>query len=150
MPTVILGILNNANMSMKEVSNISNVPFSTLNNASKKPIETWSIRVLNAFAEGLKMKPSELLEELQPSTYKLEIDDKNQIIQGVYIPDIENYYAIRTVVEIEHLEGWNPTNTDIRYLHKQALDPDPSLVKEVDDVLKEYHVKTRRWSIQWE
>lgn len=144
MPTVILGILSNANMSMKEISDVSKVPFSTLNNASKKPIDTWSIRVLNAFAEGLRMKPSELLEELQPSTYKLKIDDKNQIIQGVYIPDKENFYAIRTVVEMEHLEGWNPTSADIKYLQKQAVDPDPSLVDEVDEVLKEYHVKTRR------
>lgn len=144
MPTVILGLLQNANLSMKEVSKRSNVPFSTLNNASKKPIETWSIRVLNAFAKGLKIKPSELLEKLQPSTYTLDIDDKKQSIQGVYIPDIENYYAIRTVVEAEHLEGWNPTTTDIKYLSKQAVDPDPEIVRDVENALKEYNVKTKK------
>lgn len=144
MPAVILGLLQNANLSMKEVSKRSNVPFSTLNNASKKPIETWSIRVLNAFAKGLKIKPSELLEKLQPSTYTLDIDDIKQSIQGVYIPDIENYYAIRTVVEAEHLEGWNPTAMDIKYLSKQAVDPDPEIVRDVENALKEYNVKTKK------
>lgn len=134
MPAVIQGLLNNANITIKQVSEKSKVPFSTLNNAAKKPIESWSIRVLNAFAKGLNKSPSNLLEILQPNNYQLEIDNKNQTIQGVYIADKDNFYNIRTVVEAEHLEGWNPTEIDIKNLLNTILNPDPDLLKEYHEV----------------
>lgn len=132
MPTVISGLLHQSNITLKEVSERSSVPVSTLSNAAKKPIETWSIRVLNAFAKGLKKDPSDLLKILQPNEYELEIDDKEQTIQDVYIPDKELYQQIRFVVEMEHLEGWNPNKQDIEYLVNSAQHPDPKLDNEID------------------
>lgn len=132
MPAVISGLLDQKNVSLKEVSEKSGVPVSTLSNAAKKPIESWSIRVLNAFAKGLDEEPSDLLNILQPKGYQLDINDRKQTIQGVYISDKELYQQIRFVVEMEHLEGWNPTTKDIRYLLSSAKNPDPELDKEID------------------
>ena len=99
MSTIILRLLHNANISIEEISKKSQIPLDALVNATEEPIEFWTIRELNAFAESLKIKPGELLEELQPSTYILDIDDDAQTIQGVNISNLENYYAIRAVVE---------------------------------------------------
>ncbi len=40
-----------------------------------KPIETWSVRVLNAFASGLNERAGDLLNMLQSKEYKLDIND---------------------------------------------------------------------------
>ncbi|MCO6529779.1 helix-turn-helix domain-containing protein, partial [Lactobacillus sp.] len=61
MSATIVKLLESKNMSVTKVSEISKVPLSTLRNAIVKPIETWSIRVLNAFAIGLGEKPGDLL-----------------------------------------------------------------------------------------
>jgi hypothetical protein len=132
---VILGLLNNQNISVREVSEISKVPFSTLNNAMKKPIETWSIRVLNAFALALNQAPSKLLEILQPNGYELRIDNDAQTIQGVYIPDKVLFTQIRFVVENQHLEGWKPDKKDIEYLLDRAYNPDPELDDAIDKLV---------------
>ncbi|MCH3904309.1 MAG: helix-turn-helix transcriptional regulator [Lactobacillus sp.] len=134
MPAVILGLMKESHVSMKEISEKSHVPFSTLNNAAKKPIENWSIRVLNAFATGLNKSASDLLEILQPQNYQLNIDNRNQTIQDVFIPDKELFQQIRFVVESEHLEGWNPTSKDIKYLLNAAKNPDPKMVAEAKDL----------------
>ena len=132
---VILGLLNNQNISVREVSEISKVPFSTLNNAIKKPIETWSIRVLNAFALALNQAPSKLLEILQPNGYELRIDNDAQTIQGVYSPDKVLFTQIRFVVENQHLEGWKPDKKDIEYLLDRAYNPDPELDDAIDKLV---------------
>ena len=135
MSTIILRLLHNANISIEEISKKSQIP-------TEEPIEFWTIRELNAFAESLKIKPGELLEELQPSTYILDIDDDAQTIQGVNISNLENYYAIRAVVEAEHLEGWNPVAADITYLNNQIVNPDSEFIKDVESALNEYDVNT--------
>lgn len=132
MATVIMNMLDQANLTLSDVAKTSNVPLSTLTNAAKKPIESWSIRVLNAFAKGLRKKASTLLDELQPENYTLDIDDQKQIIQGVYIADKQEYFNMRAVVQAEHLEGWNPTKKDIEYVYKEITNPKP-------EYLKEYH-----------
>lgn len=132
MATVIMNLLAQDNLTLNDVSKISNVPLSTLSNAAKKPIESWSIRVLNAFAKGLSKKSSDLLDILQPNNYSLEINDNRQTIQGYYIPNKQEYFNLRTVVEAEHLEGWNPTKKDIEYIYHEITNPKP-------EYLKEYH-----------
>jgi len=42
------------------------------------------------------------------------------------------YQQIRFVVEMEHLEGWNPTRNDIQYLLDTVKHPDPKLDAEID------------------
>lgn len=134
MATVISNLLKENKLSIYDVAKISGVPKSTLANSIKKPIESWSIRVLNAFAEGLRKQPSQLLDILQPSNYILKINDKEQTIQGVYISDKETYQQIKFVVQMEHLEGWNPTSDDIKYLLHNANHPDPEIDDQLDDI----------------
>ena len=49
---------------------------------------------------------------------ELMIDNDKQTIQGVPIIGRKLFLNIRTVVEAEHLEGWNPAPNDIRDLIK--------------------------------
>lgn len=64
------------------------------------------------------------------SSYELTIDDEQQIIQGIVIPDKEMYQQIRFVIENNHLEGWQPSKKDVEWLLKNAVNPDPELIKE--------------------
>lgn len=134
MSATIVKLLESKNMSVTKVSEISNVPLSTLRNAIVKPIETWSIRVLNAFAIGLGERPGDLLNVLEAQPYILDINDDTQTIQGVFIADKETYQQIRTVVEVNHLEGWNPTKSDILELLDEAINPDPQVAKRFEEV----------------
>lgn len=134
MSATIVKLLESKNMSVTKVSEISNVPLSTLRNAIVKPIETWSIRVLNAFAIGLGERPGDLLNVLEAQPYILDINDETQTIQGVFIADKETYQQIRTVVEVNHLEGWNPTKPDIQELLDEAINPDPQVAKRFEEV----------------
>ena len=70
-----------------------------------KPIETWSVRVLNAFASGLNERAGDLLNMLQSKEYKLDINDEKQTIQGVYVSDKAMYLELRGVIVASHLEG---------------------------------------------
>ena len=47
------------------------------------------------------------------------------------------YNNIRTAVEVEHLEGWNPTKKDIKYLLDSAINPDPKLTQRYDKIFGE-------------
>ena len=134
MTTVIMNLLDQYNLTLSDISKISNVPLSTLTNAAKKPIESWSIRVLNAFAKGLSRKSSDLLDTLQPDNYSLDINDKRQTIQGVYIPDKQEYFNLRAVVQAEHLEGWNPTKKDIEYVYHGVINPKTKYLKEYHEL----------------
>jgi len=137
MANAILGYLDNQRISINEVSKKSGVAVSTLDNAVKKPIENWSIRVLDAFAVALNEKPGNLLNKLQPNPYILDINDGKQTIQGVYIPDKEMYQQIRSAVEDNHLEGWNPTSKDVKFLLKNALNPNPKDMERIDRIWNE-------------
>ena len=134
MSATIVKLLESKNMSVTKVSEISNVPLSTLRNAIVKPIETWSIRVLNAFAIGLGERPGDLLNALEAQLYILDINDETQTIQGVFIADKETYQQIRTVVEVNHLEGWNPTKSGIQELLDGAINPNPQVAERFEKI----------------
>ena len=99
-----------------------------------KPIETWSVRVLNAFASGLNERAGDLLNMLQSKEYKLDINDEKQTIQGVYVSDKAMYLELRGVIEASHLEGWNPIKKDIESVLDGVLNPDPEEVKEIMEI----------------
>lgn len=66
------------------------------------------------------------------ANYQLKIDDQKQTIQDVYIANKELFQQVRFVVEMEHLEGWNPTQADIYYLLQEANEPDSYLDDEIN------------------
>lgn len=134
MSATIVKLLKSKNISVAKVAEASNVPLSTLRNSIVKPIETWSIRVLNAFAIALKEKPGDLLNMLEAQPYILDINDETQTIQGVFIANKEIYQQIRTVVEVNHLEGWNPTESDIQELFDEAILPDPAVAERFEEI----------------
>ena len=131
MSATITKLLNSKHVSVREVAEKSHVSESTLRKAIARPIESWSIRILDAFAAGLDKRAGDLLNMLKPQSYNLEIDDETQTIQGVFIPDKEMYFEIRGVVEASHLEGWNPTKEDIQAVLDGVVNPDPEEVKEI-------------------
>lgn len=134
MSATIVKLLKSKNISVAKVAEASNVPLSTLRNSIVKPIETWSIRVLNAFAIALKEKPGDLLNMLETQPYILDINDETQTIQGVFIANKEIYQQIRTVVEVNHLEGWNPTESDIQELFDEAIQPEPVVAERFEEI----------------
>ena len=90
--------------------------------------------MLNAFAIGLGERPGDLLNVLEAQPYILDINDETQTIQGVFIADKETYQQIRTVVEVNHLEGWNPTKSDIQELLDEAINPDPQVAERFEKI----------------
>lgn len=139
MAALITNLLKREHLSLSDVARISGVAKSTLSSATKRPVETWTIKTLNAFAKGLNEEAGALLNFLQSRSYQLEINDHNQTIQGVQIADKELYQQIRFVVENNHLEGWQPTKEDIEYLVNVAVNPDPQLLKEYHQIFGVHH-----------
>ena len=127
-------ILRKNQVTPSEVAKVGGLNQSTINRAMKRPVSSWSIRVLNAFAKALYQSPGDLLDQLQPSFYTLEIDDQHQTIQGVQISDLESYQQIRFVVQNGALEGWEPSKEDILFLVDRAEHPDPKLEKEYEEI----------------
>ncbi|MEO5285928.1 helix-turn-helix domain-containing protein [Limosilactobacillus allomucosae] len=127
-------ILQKNNLTQSDVARASGISLATINQAIKKPVSSWSIRILNAIAEVLHQSPGKLLDRLQKSQYSLEINDQYQTIQGVKINDLELYQNIRFVVQNNVLEGWEPTTEDILFLVDSAEHPDPKLEKEYQEI----------------
>ena len=134
METAISRLLKSRNINIVDVAKKSAVSASTLRKAAVRPLETWSVRVLNAFATGLNERAGDLLNMLQPKEYKLDINDEKQTIQGVYVSDKAMYLELRGVIEASHLEGWNPTKKDVEIVLDGVLNPDPEEVKEIMEI----------------
>lgn len=134
MTATIKKLLNSQNLSLNDVATISNVPLTTLRSSITKPIEKWSIRVLNAFAKSLDTPAGDLLNMLEQKEYSLEIDNKNQTIQGVFIRDKFVFQEMRGVIEASHLEGFNPTAKDIEDIRNSVMNPDPQEVERIDKI----------------
>lgn len=137
MTEMIMNLLSSRDLSLKKVAEKSDVSINTLKKSVHKPIESWSIRVLNAFAIGLDTSPGELLNTLEPTPYILNINDHEQTIQGVFIADKETFQQIRAVIEANHLEGWNPTASDVQDLLNSANNPNPDMVKRFNEIWNE-------------
>lgn len=116
MSTLIMDLLNNNDLTIDDIAEVSGFSQSVLQEATKKPVEEWSIKVLNAFAKGLRKEPSELLDILQLDEYSLEIDDEAQTIQDVHIADKHTFLDIKHKIEMQYEEGWKPEKDDVEYL----------------------------------
>lgn len=133
MATTISALLNEQQLAIADLASQSGIDQAALAKAVEKPVATWSIAVLNAFAQGLGMQASDLLNQLQPNDYKLQIDDQKQIIQGLHISDYKLYQQVKFAVVNDHLEGWQPKREDVQYLLAEIQRPDP----EFDERYKE-------------
>jgi transcriptional regulator with XRE-family HTH domain len=127
-------ILQKNNLTQSDVAKMSGISLATINQAIKKPVSSWSVRILNAIAGALHQSPGKLLDRLQKNQYTLEIDNQRQTIQGVHINDRTSFQQLRFVVQNNVLEGWEPTTEDILFLVDSGEHPDPQLEKEYEEI----------------
>lgn len=90
-------------------------------------IASWSVKIINALADGLGMSPGELLDELQGNTTQRSIkyDDKHLVLQGYqFKPDeFDLYKIIKQAVLNCALSGFKPTRDDIEMVASIVENP---------------------------
>lgn len=126
-------LLTNHKLTLEDISQNKHLAKQDLKEALNENPDNWSSAVLLALSSSLNMRPGDLLELLDP-VYSLKINDRNQMIQGIYIEDPEAYEQIRFVVESEHLEGWQPDEEDILRLLDETINPSTKLQAEIDQI----------------
>lgn len=57
-------------------------------------------------------------------TNDLEINSKQQTIQGVPLANTSNFLSLRAILQAEHLEGFNPTKEDVEEIIKKSKQED--------------------------
>lgn len=57
-------------------------------------------------------------------TNELEINSKQQTIQGVLLADTSDFLSLRAILQTEHLEGFNPTKKDVEEIIKKSKQKD--------------------------
>lgn len=126
-------LLKENNLTIKDISVASSISETTLSATFKRPVETWSVKVLTALANVLYMKLDDLMQILAPKKFQLDIDEDKKTIQGVKIP--ENLFVdMKDIVKYSVMEGWEPTREEITYLLERSKYEDPLLIKELNDI----------------
>ncbi|MCT3055772.1 XRE family transcriptional regulator [Leuconostoc citreum] len=119
----IMTMLDDQKVSLTDVANVANIGLSTLSTAVKRPVDTWSLRIINGLARALYMQPGELVNRIQDVPFELDVNDQKQTIQGVFISDSTQYKQIKFVVNSTVMEGWQPDVKDIERLKLEAANP---------------------------
>lgn len=124
-------------ISLQKISKTSGVALSTLSAALNKPIENWSVRILNAVSQTTGERPSEVLQQLQPENFELELDDEQLTIQGVQFDDEYTYANVLNAVLSNVYEGWQPTMQDVQRGKDLLTTPDPELAARYAEIFNE-------------
>ncbi|MBC8744660.1 helix-turn-helix transcriptional regulator [Lactobacillus sp. Marseille-P7033] len=127
----IVNILKANNITVSFVAQESGLDIAQVSAALKSPVATWSIQILNAFADALAERPGELLDQLQDLPFQLQTDDDQLMIQRVRFSNRSSYQQVRFAVESNVLEGWKPTAKEIRLLKEAAETPDTEMQTEI-------------------
>lgn len=127
----IVNILKANNITVSFVAQESGLDVAQVGAALKRPVATWSIQILNAFADALAERPGELLDQLQDLPFQLQTDDDQLMIQRVRFSNRSSYQQVRFAVESNVLEGWKPTAKEIRLLKEAAETPDTEMQTEI-------------------
>lgn len=128
--------MSNHGITMTDVSKNSGISMSTLSQAFQKPVESWSIRILNALALVTYSDPGYVLDEIQERTFKYVVDREKQTIQGYYIPDPHDFWRIEAAVHNTVMEGYQPTKQDIAEIYARSLQPRPELDKDYQEIFE--------------
>ncbi|GGI64200.1 helix-turn-helix domain-containing protein [Limosilactobacillus caviae] len=128
----IVNILKTNNITVSFVAQESGLDVAQVSAALKRPVATWSIQILNAFADALAERPGELLDQLQDLPFQLQTDDDHLMIQRVRFSNRSSYQQVRFAVESNVLEGWKPTAKEIRLLKEAAETPDTEMQTEIE------------------
>lgn len=130
-------VMANYDTNLTDIAHKSGISKTTLSNAFKRPISTWTIRILNGVATAINESPEKLLHLLQDDQYSLTIDDQSQTIQGVKIPDSVTYQDIKFTVKNNAMEGWRPSRSDIEELKAFAETSHPELQQRFKEIFGE-------------
>lgn len=130
-------IMTNYDTNLSDIAHKSGISKTTLSNAFKRPISTWTIRILNGVATAVNETPEKLLQLLQGDQYSLVINDQEQTIQGVKIPDSTTYQNIKFTVKSNVMEGWKPSRSDIEELKSFTATSHPELEQKFKDIFGE-------------
>lgn len=125
--TAINEIMEEYGISVAEISRKSGISKRVLQSNFTQPVEEWPIKVLNAIALTVNESPENILHLLQGDLFSLEINDEQQLIQGVSIPDLTLYQSIKFAVKNNILEGWQPYREEIQELITFADSSQPGL-----------------------
>lgn len=109
-------IMKQYDVTLSEIAHHSGISKTTLSGAFNRPVESWSIRILNGVAKALHESPSDLLKELQEEQYEFKFDDEEQTIMGVKFEDEFDYQAAKFAIYNNVIEGWEPTKEDVAEL----------------------------------
>ena len=130
-------VMTNYDTNLSDIAYKSGISKTTLSNAFKRPITTWTIRILNGVATAINEPPEKLLHLLQGEQYSLIINDQEQSIQGVKIPDLTTYQNIKFTVKNNVMEGWQPSRSDIEELKVFAESSHPELEQKFKEIFGE-------------
>jgi hypothetical protein len=130
-------VMTNYNTNLSDIAHKSGISKTTLSNAFKRPINTWTIRILNGVAKAINETPEKLLHLLQGDQYSLVINDHEQSIQGVKIPDLPTYRNVKFTVKSNVMEGWRPSRSDIEELKVFTEISHPELDQKFKDIFGE-------------
>lgn len=130
-------VMANYDTNLSDIAYKSGISKTTLSNAFKRPITTWTIRILNGVATAINETPEKLLHLLQGEQYSLIINDQEQAIQGVKIPDLTTYRNIKFTVKSNVMEGWKPSRSDIEELKVFAESSHPELEQKFKEIFGE-------------
>ena len=139
MTTAIRAFLKQNDLTIRRISRTSGISASTLSSTFKRPINSWSIGILNNLANITHSIPTRVLQDLQTNQWKLEINSRQQTIQGVKITPKVVFQRLRFIVMNEYFEGWKPNHNDIKMLLRSNQKPNQLVKKTIHKYLREAH-----------
>ncbi|QGF41143.1 helix-turn-helix domain-containing protein [Limosilactobacillus gastricus] len=134
MNVTLKNLLDDNQITQTMIAETSGISLATINQTLNRPIDSWSIKILDAVAKPLYMSAGQLLDIINPSKFELETNDDLMTIQGVKIDNYEMYQQIRFAVENNVMEGWEPTKQDIEDLLRFAHNPDPEYIARYKEI----------------
>lgn len=108
--------LKNNDLTINNLSKKTGLSTSTLSNTFNRPLKTWKFVIFQSLAKATDTTPDRIVRELQPTSWKLNINDKKQTIQGYKIHNSKVFQKVEFTVMNERFEGWKPNYSDIKKL----------------------------------
>lgn len=135
MDATVRALLNENQLTLAQVAAKTKISVSTLSAAFKRPVDTWSVRVLRGLADVLMIDTDTLLNKIAPRKFELKVDREARTIQGVPIP-AEYFHDVYAAVRFNVMEGWRPTADDIRRVTDRVVHPDAIVDEEITNAWK--------------
>ncbi|QLL69132.1 XRE family transcriptional regulator [Lactobacillus sp. 3B(2020)] len=117
-----------------DVARASGIRPTTLSAAFKRPVTTWTVKIINALALASHKDPGSVLSELQKPSFKLVIDRENLTIQGVKFENRFDFQVVEFAVKSNVMEGWEPSRENVLSLKRTLKEPNPKYEAQFNDI----------------